>query len=111
MTALEKLITEIQEQNRTERQPQHTQTVSLSQSAHNKLTRLSEHLQTSKTSLASKFLIAAIDDAYTKVIPTSPIDQFAQSVGKAITEQRDDAIRAVVTGSQPKQKPTKPSEG
>jgi hypothetical protein len=88
MSSIDKLISEIQEKNRSERQQQHTQTVSLAEGTHIKLTKLSEHLQISKTSLASKLLTAAIDDAFTKVVG----DKNNSPEGKIVQMLYDKAI-------------------
>jgi hypothetical protein len=69
MSAVEKLIAEIQEENRAVRQQAHSLTVSLTSANHDKLIKLSENLQVSKTSLASRLLTAAVEEASNKVSP------------------------------------------
>jgi hypothetical protein len=52
---------------RAARQKVHTQTVALNDPAHQQLIRVSEHLQVSKTALASRLLTVAIADAATEL--------------------------------------------
>ncbi len=68
MSAVEKLITEIQEETKAARQQSHSLTVSLSSSDHDKLIKLSESLQVSKSNLASRILSAAVGEASTKIL-------------------------------------------
>lgn len=71
MSEIDNLIEEIQQQNRDARQQQHSQTFTMNGVTHNKLTKLSEYLQLSKTNLGSKLLAAAVDEAYAKVVEKS----------------------------------------
>ena len=64
-----RVLTEIQEETRAARQQSHNLTVSLTSAQHEKLVKLSEHLQIAKTNLAARLLSAAVDEADAKMFP------------------------------------------
>ncbi len=63
MSEVDKLVRELQEVHGSGKKQSHIQAVSLDNSTHRKLVGLAASLRVSKTSLASKLLTAAIDDA------------------------------------------------
>jgi hypothetical protein len=67
MSGVSKLVRDLQQNDGGKRQQNHTQTVSLDNSTHEKLVSLAESLKLSKTSLASRLLTAAITDAVAQV--------------------------------------------
>ncbi len=67
MSAVEKLIAEIQEETKVARQQTYTLTVALISVQHDKLIKLSESLQVAKTNLAARLLSAAVEEAHSKM--------------------------------------------
>lgn len=67
MSGVSRLVGELQQNGGGGKQRNHTQTVSLDSATHEKLVSLSTSLKVSKTSLASRLLTAAINDAVAQV--------------------------------------------
>ncbi len=67
MSGVSKVVRELQQNGGGGKQRNHTQTVSLDSTTHEKLVSLSTSLKVSKTSLASRLLTAAINDAVAQV--------------------------------------------
>lgn len=76
---VDRVLAEIQEETRAARQQSHNLTVSLTAAQHEKLVRLSEHLQLAKTNLAARLLNAAVDEADSKMFP--PADPWNKQSG------------------------------
>lgn len=67
MSGVSKVVKELQQNGGAGKQQNHTQTVSLDSTTHEKLVSLSTSLKVSKTGLASRLLTAAINDAVAQV--------------------------------------------
>jgi hypothetical protein len=86
MSGVSKLVRELQQNGGGEKQQNHTQTVSLDNFTHEKLVSLSTSLKVSKTSLASRLLTAAINDAVVQVQAPAAV------VESQLSEVRDQAF-------------------
>ena len=63
MSKVAQYVGDIKEKNKADRQKTHTVTITLSEASHELLVKLSEHLQTPKSNLASGLAAAAIHEA------------------------------------------------
>jgi hypothetical protein len=75
MSALDRLVKELQSKGGGGKPKQHTQTVSLDEATHSKLVELAESLQVSKTALASRLLTASIEDMSTTILTPKQVMQ------------------------------------
>jgi hypothetical protein len=81
MSGVSKLVRELQQNGGGEKQQNRTQTVSLDNITHEKLVSLSTSLKVSKTSLASRLLTAAINDAVVQLqAPGAVVESQASDV-------------------------------
>lgn len=78
MSNVDNYLNGIKEKNKAERQKMHTVTITLTDASHELLIKLSEHLQTAKSSLASGLAAAAIQDAVIK--------EFGKELHQGLTE-------------------------
>ena len=82
MSAVEKLIDEILEENNEANTPSHSLSVTVTAAQHTKLVNLSMHLGVAKTNLASRLLSAAIDEAATKILTKPTPNPVTALMGK-----------------------------
>jgi hypothetical protein len=89
MSGVSRLVRELQQNGGGGKQQNHTQTVSLDNCTHEKLVSLADSLKLSKTSLASRLLTAAINDAVAQVqVPNEGIvSEVSEVKGQVFSQQ------------------------
>jgi DNA-binding protein YbaB len=89
VSGVSKVVRELQKNGGEGKQQNHTQTVSLASTTHEKLVSLSTSLKVSKTSLASRLLTAAINDAVAEVqvLNEGAVSQVLEAKSQTFSQQ------------------------